>query len=140
MSSKFWANIHGGSTHFPIALIIASVLFDLIGYALNREPHSKDLHVAAFYALLLGALASFVAVLSGLIISGWHVGGAGLLGKHHLFVWPAFGLIVALAVWRLVVRQQASRGAYGMYLAVSMAAAVVMAIAGYWGGELQGGG
>ncbi len=140
MSSKFWANIHGGSTHFPIALIIASVLFDLIGYALNREPHSKDLHVAAFYALMLGALASFVAVLSGLIISGWHVHGGGLLGKHHLFVWPAFGLIVALAVWRLVVRQQASRGAYGMYLVVSMAAAVVMAIAGYWGGELQGGG
>jgi len=140
VSSKFWANIHGGSTHFPIALIIASVLFDLIGYALNREPHSKDLHVAAFYALMLGALASFVAVLSGLIISGWHVHGGGLLGKHHLFVWPAFGLIVALAVWRLVVRQQASRGAYGMYLVVSMAAAVVMAIAGYWGGELQGGG
>jgi len=140
VSSKFWANIHGGSTHFPIALIIAAVLFDVAGYALNRQPHSKDLHAAAFYALLLGAAASFVAVLSGLIISGWHVHGGGLLGKHHLFVWPAFGLIVALAVWRLVVRQQASRGAYGMYLVVSMTAAVVMAIAGYWGGELQGGG
>ncbi len=140
MSSKFWANIHGGSTHFPIALIIAAMLFDLIGYVLNREPHSRDLHTAAFYALLLGAMASFVAVLSGLMISGWHVGGGGLLGKHHLFVWPAFGLIVALAVWRLVVRQQASRGAYGMYLVVSVAATVVMAIAGYWGGELLGGG
>ncbi len=140
MNSKFWANIHGGSTHFPIALIIASVLFDVAGYALNREPHSRDLHVAAFYALVLGALASFVAVLSGLIISGWHFGGDGLLAKHHLFVWPAFGLIVALAVWRLVVRQQASRHAYGAYLVVSLAGAVLMALAGYWGGELQGGG
>lgn len=140
MSSKFWANIHGGSTHFPIALIIASVLFDLIGYVLNRQPHSKDLHAAAFYALLLGALASFIAVLSGLMISGWHFAGAGLLAKHHLYVWPAFGLIVALAVWRLVVKQQASRYAYGMYLVVSGVAAVLMALAGYWGGELQGGG
>lgn len=140
MSSQFWANIHGGSTHFPIALIIASVLFDSAGYALNREPHSRDLHIAAFYALLLGAAASFVAVLSGLIISGWHFAGEGLLAKHHLYVWPAFGLIVALAVWRLVARQQASRHAYGAYLVVSLAGAVLMALAGYWGGELQGGG
>jgi uncharacterized membrane protein len=27
--NKLWANLHGGSTHFPIALMIASVLFDL---------------------------------------------------------------------------------------------------------------
>lgn len=140
MNSKFWANIHGGSTHFPIALIIASALFDIAGYVRNREPQSRDLYAASFYALALGALASFVAVLSGLIISGWHFAGAGLLGKHHLFVWPAFGLIVALAVWRLVVRQQASRHAYGAYLAVSLAGAALMALAGYWGGELQGGG
>lgn len=140
MSSKFWANIHGGSTHFPIALIIASALFDIAGYALNREPHSRDLHIAAFYALLLGAAASFVAVLSGLIISGWHFAGEGLLAKHHLYVWPAFGLIVGLAVWRLVARQQASRHAYGAYLVVSLAGAALMALAGYWGGELQGGG
>lgn len=140
MSNKFWANIHGGSTHFPIALIIASVIFDLIGYALNRQAQSRDLHAAAFYALLLGALASFVAVLSGLMISGWHFAGAGLLAKHHLFVWPAFGLVVALAVWRLVVKQQATRNAYRAYLLVSAAASVLMALAGYWGGELQGGG
>lgn len=140
MNSKFWVNIHGGSTHFPIALIIASVLFDSAGYALNREPQSRDLHIAAFYALLLGAAASFVAVLSGLIISGWHFAGEGMLAKHHLYVWPAFGLIVALAVWRLVARQQGSRHAYGAYLVVSLAGAALMALAGYWGGELQGGG
>ena len=29
MPSKFWVNMHGGSTHFPVALIIASMLFDL---------------------------------------------------------------------------------------------------------------
>ena len=134
---NFWANIHGGSTHFPIALLFSSFLFDAAGYGLHRKPAiSRDLHGAAFYALLLGALASFAAVLSGLIISAWQFTGGGALAKHHLFVWPAFGLIVALAVWRLIVRDAASRPAYGGYLVASLVATVLMLAAGYWGGEL----
>ena len=135
----FWYNIHGGSTHFPIALLFSSFLFDAAGYGLHRKTWSRDLHVAAFYALLLGALASFAAVLSGLILSGWQFYGGGNLAKHHLFVWPAFGLIVALAVWRVIVRDTASRPAYGGYLAASAVATGLMLAAGYWGGELSGG-
>lgn len=134
----FWGNIHGGSTHFPIALLFSSLLFDAASFGITRKPISRDLRVAAFYALLLGALASFAAVLSGLIISGWQFAGSGTLAKHHLFVWPAFGLIVALAVWRLVVRDQASRPAYGGYLLAALVATGFMLAAGYWGGELMG--
>ena len=140
MSSALWANLHGGSTHFPIALLFSSFLFDLAGYALNRNGTTRDLHAAAFYALLLGTAASFVAVLSGLVLSGWHLFGSGSLLKHHQFVWPAFGLIVGLSVWRLVVRDRASRPAFGLYLLVALAATGAMLAAGYWGGELSGGG
>jgi uncharacterized membrane protein len=140
LNGSFWVKVHGGTTHFPIALIIASMLFDLVGYALNREPYSRDLHMAAFYSLLLGALASFAAMLSGLIISQWQVFGEGTLAKHHDFVWPAFALIVGLAVWRVVIRERASRRAYAAYLACSIVAAVLMATAGYWGGEMLLGG
>ncbi len=132
----FWGNIHGGSTHFPIALLFSSFLFDAAGFGLYREEVSKGLHFAAFYALLLGALASFAAVLSGLIISGWQFAGGGALAKHHLFVWPAFGLIVGLAVWRLIVQGRASRPAYGGYLLASLMATGLMLAAGYWGGEM----
>lgn len=140
MTGSIWVKMHGGTTHFPIALLIASVLFDLIGYALRREPHSRDLHMAAFYALMLAALGSFAAVLSGLIVSGWQVFGDGTLAEHHKFVWPAFALLVGLAVWRLVVRQRASRRAYALCLACSVVAAGLMAAAGYWGGEMLLGG
>jgi uncharacterized membrane protein len=141
MNTKFWADIHGGTTHFPIALLIASFVFDAVAYAVNRDPVRRDLHAASFYALLLGALGSFAAVLSGLIISRWEVFGGGQLGLHHRYVWPAFALIVGLAVWRLTVRERASRPAFGVYLVVTLLAAVAMAAAGYWGGEmLQGGG
>lgn len=135
---KLWANLHGGSTHFPIALMIASFLFDALAY-LGREPYKRDLYIAGYYTLLLGALASFVGVLSGLIISAWVFFGEGTLAKHHDFVWPAFGLMVGLAVWRIVVKNDASRPAFGVYLLFAALTAGLMAAAGYFGGELLGG-
>ncbi len=134
---KLWANLHGGSTHFPIALMIASFLFDALAYV-RREPYKRDLHVAGFYTLLLGALATLVATLSGLAISAWVFFGNGTLAKHHDFVWPAFGLMIALAVWRLVVREQATRPAFAVYLVAAGVTAGLMAAAGYFGGELLG--
>jgi uncharacterized membrane protein len=136
MSGLSWTDIHGGSTHFPIALLFSSFLFDLAAYVLNRDSTSRDLHAAAFYALVLGALMSFVAVLSGLVMTHWQFSGAGDLAKHHLFVWPAFGLIVALAVWRLIVRDSAGRSTFGLYLVAALVATAFMLAAGYWGGEM----
>ena len=137
---KLWGNLHGGSTHLPIALMIASFLFDFAAYVLNREPYKRDLHAAGFYSLLLGAAATFVAVLSGLVVSAWEFFGQGLLAKHHDFVWPAFGLMIGLAVWRLVTRNDATRPAFGLYLVAAALTAGVMGAAGYWGGEMLGGG
>ena len=135
---KLWANLHGGSTHFPIALMIASFLFDFAAFVWNKEPAKRDLHAAGFYSLLLGAAATFVAVLSGLAISAWQFFGGGLLLKHHDFVWPAFGLMIGLAVWRLIVRGDAVRPAFGLYLACAALTAALMGAAGYFGGELMG--
>ncbi len=137
LDNKLWANLHGGSTHFPIALMIASFLFDALAY-IGREPYKRDLHVAGFYTLLLGALACLVGVLSGLAVSAWQFFGDGTLAKHHNFVWPAFGLMIGLAVWRLVVRDEATRPAFGVYLVVAAVTAGLMAAAGYFGGELLG--
>jgi uncharacterized membrane protein len=136
MNTSFWARLHGGSTHFPIGLLIASFLFDFVAYFARRDPLTRDLHAAAFYSLLLAALASSAAVFTGLMLTHWQVGGSGNLAKHHLFLWPAFALLVALAVWRLIVQGRASRIAFGIYLAVAAIASVFIAIAGYWGGEM----
>lgn len=137
MGSPLWMRVHGGSTHFPIALVITSVVFDLIAFAVQREPYTRDLHAAGFYALIVGALASMAAVLSGLIISGWSVLGSSMLLKHHLFLWPAFGLLVGLAAWRLTVGQQASPRSFAVYLALAVLTAGLLSGAGYWGGEIM---
>ncbi len=117
--------------------MIASVLFDALAYV-GREPYKRDLHVAGFYTLLLGALASLAAVLSGLMISAWMFFGSGTLAKHHDFVWPAFGLMIGLAVWRLVVREEATRPAFGIYLVLAAVTAGLMVAAGFYGGQLLG--
>ena len=135
-----WGNLHGGSTHFPLALLPASFLFDALGLVVRAEDRRRDLHAAGYYALLLGALASFMAVLSGLIITHWRFAGDGLLAKHHLFVWPAFGLLVALGVWRLIVGVRASRTGMGVYLFATLVTTLLMLASGYYGGELISGG
>jgi uncharacterized membrane protein len=139
MDNSLWVKMHGGTTHFPIALVMASVLFDLVGLLApdNADKSRRSgFRAAGFYTLILGALGSLGAVLSGLVISHGQLWGRGNLARHHTYLWPAFGLLMALAVWRLVVGNHASSRGLRIYLAVSMVTAGLMGAAGYWGGEL----
>ena len=139
MDNSLWVKMHGGTTHFPIALVMASVLFDLVG-SLTPDNGDKSrragFRAAGFYTMILGAMGSLGAVLSGLVISHGQLWGRGNLARHHTFLWPAFGLLIALAIWRILVGNRTSRGGLRIYLAVSMVTAALMGAAGYWGGEL----
>ena len=128
--------MHGGATHFPIALLMVSVVFDVAGFWWRSELPRREFYALGFYSLLIAAAASPVAVLSGLALSRGQLLGTGALARHHLFVWPAFGLMIGLAVWRLVVRERASRRARGSYLALATLTTVAMMTAGYLGGEM----
>jgi len=139
MDNSLWVKMHGGTTHFPIALAMASVLFDSAGYFV---PDSADksrragLYAAGFYSLILAAFGSLGAVLSGLVIAHWQLWGVGNLGRHHACLWPAFSLLIGLAAWRLAVRDRVSRRAFKVYLAASLITAGLCGAAGYWGGEM----
>jgi uncharacterized membrane protein len=136
MNQTFWARMHGGATHFPIALIMVSVAFDVAGFWWRDEARVREFRSVGFYSLLVAAAASPFAVLSGIALSKGIVLGTGLLALHHYFIWPAFGLLIGLAVWRLVVRDRASRRAGGCYLALASLTLVAMMAGGYWGGEM----
>ena len=136
MNQTFWARMHGGATHFPIALIMVSVVFDVAGFWWRDEVRRREFRSVGFYSLLIATAASPIAVLSGIALSKGILLGTGMLALHHYFVWPAFGLLIGLAVWRLVVRERASRRARGFYLAVASLTLVAMMTAGYWGGEM----
>jgi uncharacterized membrane protein len=136
MNQAFWSRMHGGATHFPIALLMVSVIFDHAGFWWRDELRRREFCAVGFYSLLIAAAASPAAVLSGLALSRGKLLGTGALAMHHWFVWPAFGVMIGLAVWRLVVRERASRRAGGRYLALATLAVVAMMTAGYWGGEM----
>jgi uncharacterized membrane protein len=137
-----WDKLHGALTHFPIALLLFCTACDFGATVFKRLPFARELQVVSFYALLVAALASVGVVVSGVALTKGDMWGRGDFGWHHRFVWPAFGLLVALAVWRLVVRDAMSRMGRCLYLLVMLLASGLVAAAGYFGGELllSGGG
>jgi len=137
-----WDKLHGAITHFPIALLLFSTACDFVSITLKKLSFARELQSVSLYALAIAALASLGAVISGIALSKGDMWGRGDFGWHHRFVWPAFGLLVALAVWRLVVREATSRFGLCVYLCLMWLAAGLIAAAGYFGGELllSGGG
>ena len=129
--------MHGGATHFPIALIVVSVVFDYAGFWWRSELGRREFRALGFYSLLIAAAASPFAVFSGIALSKGKLMGSGALRLHHLFIWPAFSFLVGLAVWRLVMRESASCSASKCYLILATIAAAAMMGAGYWGGEMM---
>jgi uncharacterized membrane protein len=137
-----WDKLHGALTHFPIALLLFSTACDVGSVLFNTRPFARELRSISFYALAVAALASVGAVISGIALTKGDMWGRGDFAWHHRFVWPAFGLLLVLAVWRLVVREAMSRFGLCLYLILTLIASGLVAAAGYFGGELvlSGGG
>jgi uncharacterized membrane protein len=131
-----WSKLHGASTHFPIALMLVSALCDWLSLAWKDEDQQRTLRSTATITITLGALGSYAAVATGLIVARGHLWGHGTLLRHHQFVWPAFVLMTGLATWRIFSRRTAGARPTAVYLVLMSIAAVLIAGAGYWGGEM----
>jgi uncharacterized membrane protein len=136
MNSLFWERAHGGLTHFPIALIFVATLFDLLSLVRDRSSKGRDFKSIGYWLVILAALGAIAAVFSGLGLSKWKIMGTGLMRLHHLFVWPAFGLILALTAWRVAVRNEFARRAFVSYLITACCACALIGAAGFVGGEM----
>jgi uncharacterized membrane protein len=136
MDHEIWAKMHGGAVHFPIALILSSGAMDASGFFFPGLAVRFRLHAAGYWTMLLGAVGTVPAVLSGLVMTKGVMLGHDALRLHHLFAWPAFALIVGAATWRVRGNDAPERRITAGYLgAVGLAAGLVLA-AGYWGGEM----
>ena len=136
MNSLFWERAHGGLTHFPIALIFVATLFDILSLVRDRSVKGRDFKAIGYWLVILAALGAVAAVFSGLGLSKWKVMGTGLMRLHHLFVWPAFALILALTAWRVAARNEFSRRAFASYLITACCACALIGAAGFVGGEM----
>jgi uncharacterized membrane protein len=132
----FWDRVHGGSTHLPIALALTSALFDVVGSIAPSGKIRDSFRFSGYFTLLLAALGAVPVIVSGLVLTKWDAVGSGVTLLHHYFVWPSFGLLIALTVWRSIVRHRSSRIGFSIYLVAILTTAVLISIAGFWGGEM----
>ena len=137
MDSNLWVKAHGATTHFPLALALCSVACDAASCVFGRRPLGTELRAAGYWTMILGALGTVPAVLSGLLLTKGTLLGHDALRLHHLFVWPAFALLVALGAWRALQGRVATpQRVFAGYLLLAVVAAGLVATAAYWGGEL----
>jgi mono/diheme cytochrome c family protein len=136
MDASFWQRTHGGSTHFPIALLMASVVFDFVAWRSRDEVLRRGLHVAGLGSAIVGTLGGIGAVVAGLFMTRGRILGSGFERIHHLFVWPAFALCLVFVGWRLFRSGRMPHCGPGLYLAGMSVAAALMVGAGYSGGEI----
>lgn len=123
--------------HFPIALFIISVAFDLLAIW-KKDP---VLATAAFYNLIGAALTAPVAIASGLTAWQWLLEGSKLKGNlllHLLLSLAASGMIWLLSGWRISQRKLPQRTPALTYILLALIMVLLIAIAGHLGGFVSG--
>jgi len=122
--------------HFPIALFIAAVAFDLVGHWTKRRG-TVD---AAYYNLLVAAISTVPVLATGILAWQFQLEGQKLKGilLLHLVLACLSSLMIWLVWWvHFRARQQAE--ALPRYrLSIEFLAVGIVALTGHLGGFLSG--
>lgn len=121
--------------HFPIALFMIGLLFDVLGIK-KKKPLLVQV---GFYNLQVAAIASLPTILTGLLAWQWAYGGAPL--KDYLLIHLVLGIVTSVllcALWRMRAkkREDVYQGVNGTYLAIAVVTLIVLTITGHLGGYL----
>src|ERR1700723_4319572 len=123
--------------HFPIALFIIGVLFDFLA----QWRKQLLLAVAAYYNLLVAAIATIPVVVTGILAWQWELEGQKLKGilLMHLVMGCAASVLIWV-VWFIHRRSRRNQGKVlpGYRLPIEAVAVVIVALTGHLGGFLSG--
>jgi uncharacterized membrane protein len=123
--------------HFPIALFIIGVFFDFIA----QWKKQRRLAVAAYYNLLVAAIATIPVVVTGILAWQWELEGQKLKGilLMHL-VMGCLSSVLICAVWFIHMRTRRKQEEVlpGYRLPIEAVAVVIVALTGHLGGFLSG--
>src|SRR5438045_8944741 len=122
--------------HFPIALFIASAVFELL--ALWRK--QPVLAAVAYYNLLGAAMTIPLAVVTGLGAWRWQLEGAALKGNLRLHLISALtsAVLILLLSWIRARLRSKKLSPRISYFAVTLLAMMVLTFTGHLGGILSG--
>lgn len=122
--------------HFPIALFVVAVLFDLLGQWKNRS----SLAETAYDNLLVAALSTVPVLATGLLAWQFQLDGQKLKGilLLHLVLAVVSSVMIWL-VWGIHFRARQQNSPLPNYrLAIELVAVGVIALTGHLGGFLSG--
>jgi len=123
--------------HFPIALFIIGVLFDFLAQWKNQ----RLLAAAAYYNLLVAAIATIPVVVTGILAWQWELEGQKLKGilLMHL-VMGCLSTVLICGVWLIHARTRRKQQEVlpGYRLPIEAVAVVIVALTGHLGGFLSG--
>jgi uncharacterized membrane protein len=139
--------LHMAAAHFPIALLMSNVFFDVIGFLLKKS----ELRTTSFWIHLLGLVGAVVTIALGLIGNPFRA-DVGLIGnpfssyapvmaqravQHQWFGFTSFFLFGLLAVWRIKRADRFSKVELGAYWAMSLLAVGIIGLTGYLGNHVM---
>ena len=128
-------DLHRGSAHFPIGLLVSSVFFDALAMATRRQA----LRDTAFWTQMLGVVAAAVSVILGLVANPYRDDTGEIAEKVVLHQWVGIGglvLFALLALWRVRHRNEMKGLGFYLYALVTLGGAAVILYTGFLGGHL----
>lgn len=122
--------------HFPIALFIAGVVFEVIA-AWRKQPVFASV---AYYNLIGAALTVPLAVATGLGAWRWQLEGATLKGnlRLHMICAVTSALLIFFLTWMRSRLRNKGISPGIVYFAVMLLALIVITLTGHLGGILSG--
>lgn len=123
--------------HFPIALFIVAVVFDVLAHYLRRQ----GLAEAAYFNLLGAAIFSVPTVLSGLMAWQWALEGHRLKGilLYHLIFALASAAVILLSWWmHFQARRDGERSVTSWRIPLELMGVLLLMVTGHLGGFLSG--
>ncbi|AZN39868.1 DUF2231 domain-containing protein [Paenibacillus albus] len=128
--SYLWDNKHFIITHFPIVLLLVSLLFDLAALIWKK----KDWHTAALACLVVGTVCTIAAVLTGprMMQQNPDVETHEMYGTITMYVAIVLSAIrLGLVLWR---KKQIGRNP--AYLIAALIAVVLVMYTAHLGGKM----
>lgn len=123
--------------HFPIALFLVGVFFDLMARWTRREA----LATVAFYNIVVAAVFVVPVLITGLLAWRWQMEGQRLHGTllWHLTFGCVSGLLILLSAWlQLRTRRRVGERSIGVRIPVELVTAIAVVATAHLGGILSG--
>lgn len=127
--------LHPMVVHFPIALLVTSVLLDLIGLVTRRD----DLKKAGFYTLIAGVLGGIAGAVTGFgaeEAAEELPGVEAMVEKHESLVIAALVIFGVMLAYRLLIGGRLAGKLVTAYVAAALIGVGSLAAGAHEGGEM----